>query len=69
MTMSITVNGETRPLCALSVADFLVRQGLDPRRKGIAVAINGQVIARERWSEVRLQANDQVEIVKPYSGG
>lgn len=67
--LQVTVNGETRALPAMSVQDLLRREGLDPQRPGLAVAVNGQVVPRRSWAETRLQGGDAVEIVKPFSGG
>uniref|UniRef100_A0A7C1FPC6 Sulfur carrier protein ThiS n=1 Tax=Caldilinea aerophila TaxID=133453 RepID=A0A7C1FPC6_9CHLR len=67
--MRITVNGEDQPYRAQTVAELLAMQGIAPDRAGIAVAVNGKVIARDRWQEHRLQPNDRVEIVKAVAGG
>jgi len=67
--MRITVNGEDQPYREQTIAELLAMQGITPDRAGIAVAVNGKVIARGRWQEHRLQPNDRVEIVKAVAGG
>ncbi len=69
MTASIVVNGETAPLTAANVAELLKDAGVDPKARGVAVAINGTVVPRRDWAQRRLAAGDQVEIVKPFAGG
>ena len=69
MTQSITVNGEERPLNAGSVWDLLQAQSIDPRRRGVAVALNGAVLPRGAWRETALESGDEIEIVKPFAGG
>lgn len=37
--------------------------------RGVAVAVEGTVIPRSEWSEVRLSANQQIEVVRAVQGG
>lgn len=37
--------------------------------KGVAVAVNNQMIPRTKWSETILQENDQVVVIKATCGG
>ncbi len=66
---AITVNGEARALAGQTVIALLRAEGLDPERRGLAVAINGAVVPRPRWAETTLSPGDAVEIVKPFAGG
>lgn len=36
---------------------------------GVAVAVNGEIVARERWRETKLGGTDTVEIVRMMAGG
>jgi sulfur carrier protein len=65
---SIRVNGEPRPLDVHDVAELLERLGF-ARREGIAVAVNGDVIARRAWPDRTLRSGDEVEIVGAVQGG
>lgn len=40
-----------------------------PTVRGVAVAINDQVIPRSRWQETIVQENDHLEIIKATQGG
>lgn len=66
---TVTVNGRT---CELgdSAVDAAVRAlGVDPGQTGIAVALNGTVVPRGRWSLTRLRDGDHVEVLTAAQGG
>ena len=46
-----------------------VLQSLGVDLQFIAVAYNGEVIDRERFSTIVLDEGDQVEVVRPVGGG
>jgi sulfur carrier protein len=66
---SITVNGAIEPLAAPTIAALLAQHGIAPDRRGVAVALNGVVVARVRWAETALAAGDAIEIIKALAGG
>ncbi len=66
--LTIRLNGEQCAMPVLTVAELLVGQGVTAPR-GVAVAVNGQVVPRRTWAEHRLADGDDVEIVKPIGGG
>lgn len=68
---TISVNGKAHrvpvdyPLTAL-----LKTMHIDPETaRGIAIAVNEDVVRRKAWPEVILHANDSVEIVTAQQGG
>jgi sulfur carrier protein len=63
----IRVNGVEEPFIEESVEELLNRRGIEPR--GIAVALDGEVIRRGVWSETKLHDGAQVEIVTAAAGG
>ena len=65
----IRVNGAERVLTAGNVARLLEQLGYGNDRRGIAVALNGQVVPRSAWGERRLQVGDEIEIVGAVQGG
>lgn len=69
--MDLVVNGEHRAVDAgATVADLLRTLEIDPASaRGIAVAVNDEVVRRQRWAEVRLQEGDHVEVVTARQGG
>lgn len=66
--VTITVNGESRPLKrATTVSAFLVELGLDLR--AVAVERNGNLLKRRAFETTRLNAGDQLEVVRFVQGG
>lgn len=65
----ITVNGEPRGETPATLHALIVAEGLDPERRGLAVARNGRVVPRRDWQATALEAGDAIEIVKPFAGG
>lgn len=68
--MKVAVNGtvqdfENRPKL-LDILEASVGPGAPP---GVAIAINGEVVRRANWPNVRLAEGDEVEIVKATQGG
>jgi sulfur carrier protein len=67
--MSIVVNGEPRAEAPPSLAALCVAEGVDPARKGVAIALNGRVVRRDQWAATPLAEGDRVEIVRAVPGG
>lgn len=67
--VAIQVNGEPRESAAATLQELLQEEGLDPSRRGIAIALDGAVVRRTAWAETPLAPGSVVEIVKPASGG
>jgi sulfur carrier protein len=67
--MKLVVNGETQELAEPSptVDALVVALGLEPR--GLAIAVNGEVVPRSTWAEHDLADGDQVEILTVAQGG
>ena len=63
----IRVNGEDQPFVEESVAELLHRLSIETR--GVAVAIDGDVVRRSEWSSIRVQDGGVVEIVTAVAGG
>ncbi len=69
MAATILVNGEPAPLSAANLIELLQGSGVDPRARGVAVAVNATVVPRRDWAQRSLADGDRVEIVKPFAGG
>ena len=70
MSGAIIVNGEEHPLPGDGeISSLLTDLGVGPDRKGVAIAVNGELVPRQQWDNVRLAAGDQVELVRPVQGG
>ena len=65
----IRINGEGAPLSAATLAELLEQNGVEAGGKGVAVALNGQVVRRQAWTETKLSPGDDVEIVRVRQGG
>jgi len=66
---TISVNGALQPLNHLKLFDLLEESGVDGRKGGVAVALNGEVVPRADWAQTSLKSNDKVEIVQIVRGG
>jgi sulfur carrier protein len=67
--MRLRINGKEAELAATTIAELLAEQGIDPKARFLAVAVNGAVIRRAEWQAAALAAGDNVEIVRPFQGG
>lgn len=66
--VKVTMNGEPRELPdGTTVAEVLRLIGRGPR--GVAVALNEEVVPRGEWSGTRLADGDRVEILAAAQGG
>ena len=65
----IRINGAERTLTARNVAGLVEQLGYENDGRGIAVAVNGQVVPRSAWDARTLQAGDEIEIVGAVQGG
>jgi len=68
-TASIRVNGQDEVLAVDTLAALLAEKALDTGQRGIAVALNGEVVPRAAWPQTKLRAGDSVEIVRARQGG
>jgi len=66
---SILLNGQPKEVVAKTLEQLLDEVGHDPAGKGIAVALNGEVVPRGRWHYTSLSNGDAVEIVGAVQGG
>lgn len=66
----IVVNGVPRELPEpATVGSLLDAMGIEPRRRGIAVALGGEVVPRAGWDGRALRDGDRVEVVTAIQGG
>ena len=63
----ITVNGEARDESNVTVATLLERLTID--RRGVAVAVDGEIVHRAVWSSWVVADGAKVEIVTAAAGG
>jgi sulfur carrier protein len=63
----ITVNGDVQDHVDESVSELVSRLDIEPR--GIAVAIDGEIIRRADWPITRIKNQSAIEIVTAVAGG
>ena len=64
----IYVNGDEQQDAA-TVAALLERLGFGERARGVAVALDGEVVPRSAWGSARLAPGTRVEVVGAIQGG
>ena len=68
--MTIELNGEQVELDEpATVATAIDYAGAGGDRRGVAVAVDGQVVPRSAWHQTKLTAGQRVEIVGAIQGG
>ena len=68
--MIVVVNGASREAArGATVAEVLAQLGVSPGAAGVAVARNGEVVLRARWTDVVLAEGDRVEVLQAVQGG
>lgn len=65
----VRINGVEEEVAVTTVAELLVARGVDPSARFLAIAVNGTVVRRVEWPSRPLSPGDDVEIVRPFSGG
>jgi sulfur carrier protein len=67
--VNVLVNGTPSEVPERTTVTSLVRKlGRDSGR-GLAVAVNGEVVARGRWDKTTLSPDDRVEVLSAIGGG
>lgn len=66
--MQIVVNGESTAVPeGISLAELVGTLQLAGQR--LAIELNGAIVPRSRWPELRLNGGDRAEIVRAIGGG
>ena len=67
--MEVIINGKATEIHqSVSIVDYLTSIGFD-KKVSIAVAINGEIIPKEEYSETQLKTGDSMEVVRSIGGG
>jgi sulfur carrier protein len=68
--MRVTINGQARELPAgATVARVMEMLEVAPAGRGVAVALDGEVVSRSRWTETQLREGALLEVVSAIQGG
>jgi len=66
----ITLNGERSEAGAGErLAEVLARMGVQGDARGVAVAVDGEVVARADWEHHELREGARVEVLTAMQGG
>jgi sulfur carrier protein len=68
--VNVILNGETADLGPdATVADAVARAGVEEPARGVAVAVDGEVVPRAEWGGRPLLEGESVEVVHAVQGG
>ena len=66
----IELNGRpTEVPAGATVADAVAEAGADGESRGVAVAVDGEVVRRAEWGKTKLRSDQNVEVVRAVQGG
>lgn len=65
--MRIRINNEERDITVETVAELAVEQKLP--EKGVALAINNEMVPRCDWNNRIIHSGDDIVILKAFAGG
>ena len=68
--MNVVLNGERRDLGAeATVRAAVTATGAPSEGRGVAVALDGEVVPRRAWDDLPLREGQRVEVVQAVQGG
>ena len=65
----VRINGVEEEVAAATLIELLVARSIDPAARFLAIAVNGAVVRRSEWPAITVSPGDDIEIVRPFSGG
>jgi sulfur carrier protein len=70
VTVLVLVNGDARELATgTTVAGIVASLAGIQEGRGVAVALDGEVVPRGRWEQTKLTDGAQIEVVVAVQGG
>ena len=68
--MNLILNGEPEELPeGCTVDEVVARAGLFADARGVAVAVDGEVVPRGEWSATELHEGQRLEVLQAVQGG
>jgi sulfur carrier protein len=68
--LDVVINGEQRRLPQGATLELAVREAGAPEGgRGVAVAVDGEVVPRARWSSTALAEGQRIEVLTAVQGG
>jgi sulfur carrier protein len=65
----IFVNGEPRERVGATIEELLADLCVEARARGVAVAVDGEVVPRAEWGARRITEGQRVEALSAMQGG
>ena len=65
----VNLNGERRELGERATVEAAVRAAGAPDGRGVAVALDGEVVPRGEWATTEVREGQQVEVLHAVQGG
>jgi sulfur carrier protein len=66
---AVTINGERRELDDGATIEVAVRAAGAPDGRGVAVALDGEVVPRGEWATTEVHEGQEVEVLHAVQGG
>jgi sulfur carrier protein len=67
---TVTLNGECRDLPDRATVRTAVREaGAGEGDRGVAVAVDGEVVPQRQWEALELHDGQQIEVLRAVQGG
>ena len=66
---AVTINGERRELDDGATIEVAVRAAGAPDGRGVAVALDGEVVPRGEWATTEVREGQEVEVLHAVQGG
>lgn len=68
--MNLVLNGSPRELPdGATVKDAVAASGIPALARGVAVAVDREVVPRSRWEATPLQEGQRIEVLEAVQGG
>jgi sulfur carrier protein len=67
--MRVLLNGEPHELAEGATLDAAVQASGAPSDRGVAVAVDGEVVPRGQWERFELREGQRVEVLQAVQGG
>ena len=68
--MKVVLNGDPRDLGeGATVREAVTASGAPREGRGVAVALDGEVVPRRSWDDVPLREGQRIEVVRAVQGG
>jgi sulfur carrier protein len=67
---AVVINGERHELPADATVELAVRElGMPYEGRGVAVAVDGEVVPRGEWAGTALREGQEIEVLHAVQGG